>query len=222
MQAHNAARGCVRHAQGAPCAAAGCDTAIAGDAKGRPRTHDTSRRFTKADVTTLSHSPRLPTTLLAPSPPAYAGLRPLDAPVFLRGPVVHGFGRGSKQLGIPTANLDALALGSLVDGLPAGIYFGWASVGSSPEVYKMVMSIGWCVRRRREDSGSGAAGRVAGEAYGTGLRSFGRPTTHTPPRAPPLPCRAGTRTTRTSAGPSSRTCCTCLSATFTTRSCGWW
>jgi FAD synthase len=62
--------------------------------------------------------------------------------------VVHGFGRGSKQLGIPTANLDADALGPVVDALPAGIYFGWASVGADPAVHKMVMSVGWCVRLR--------------------------------------------------------------------------
>lgn len=61
------------------------------------------------------------------------------------GPVVRGFGRGSKQLGIPTANLDAEAQGGIVSDLAAGIYFGWASVGTSPEVYKMVTSIGWCV-----------------------------------------------------------------------------
>ncbi|KAF7200378.1 riboflavin kinase [Nothobranchius furzeri] len=63
-------------------------------------------------------------------------------PYFCRGQVVRGFGRGSKELGIPTANFPD----SVVDSLPAdirtGIYYGWASVGNS-NVYKMVMSIGW-------------------------------------------------------------------------------
>uniref|UniRef100_A0A2K5EQ99 Riboflavin kinase n=1 Tax=Aotus nancymaae TaxID=37293 RepID=A0A2K5EQ99_AOTNA len=56
--------------------------------------------------------------------------------------VVHGFGRGSKQLGIPTTNFPE----QVVDNLPAdiftGINYGWASVGSG-DVHKMVVSIGW-------------------------------------------------------------------------------
>uniref|UniRef100_A0AAQ5XFK5 Riboflavin kinase n=1 Tax=Amphiprion ocellaris TaxID=80972 RepID=A0AAQ5XFK5_AMPOC len=63
-------------------------------------------------------------------------------PYFCRGEVIRGFGRGSKELGIPTANFSD----SVVDHLPAdvatGIYYGWACVGNG-NVYKMVMSIGW-------------------------------------------------------------------------------
>uniref|UniRef100_H2SAM8 Riboflavin kinase n=1 Tax=Takifugu rubripes TaxID=31033 RepID=H2SAM8_TAKRU len=63
-------------------------------------------------------------------------------PYFCRGEVIRGFGRGSKELGIPTANFPD----SVVDNLPAdistGIYYGWASL-SNGDVYKMVMSIGW-------------------------------------------------------------------------------
>ncbi|XP_056888437.1 riboflavin kinase [Takifugu flavidus] len=63
-------------------------------------------------------------------------------PYFCRGEVIRGFGRGSKELGIPTANFPD----SVVDNLPAdistGIYYGWASLGNG-DVYKMVMSIGW-------------------------------------------------------------------------------
>jgi hypothetical protein len=75
--------------------------------------------------------------------------------VRLRGTVVKGFGRGSKELGVPTANLDPEALGSSLDGVQPGVYFGWASVGASGEVYKMVMSIGWCVWRARGEGGGG-------------------------------------------------------------------
>lgn len=70
-------------------------------------------------------------------------MRLLSTPLELRGVVVKGFGRGSRELGIPTANLDAESLGSALDGVEAGIYAGWASVGTSPVVHKMVMSIGW-------------------------------------------------------------------------------
>ncbi|CAN9513172.1 unnamed protein product [Ophioblennius macclurei] len=63
-------------------------------------------------------------------------------PYFCRGEVIQGFGRGSKELGIPTANFPD----SVVDCLPAdistGIYYGWACVGNG-DLYKMVMSIGW-------------------------------------------------------------------------------
>jgi riboflavin kinase len=41
---------------------------------------------------------------------AEAGVIPLDTPLRLKGTVVKGFGRGSAQLGIPTANLDSASL----------------------------------------------------------------------------------------------------------------
>lgn len=55
---------------------------------------------------------------------------PLSPFIYLGGPVVNGFGRGSKTLGIPTANLE------ITDGpakreaekLAPGIYFGWAGL----------------------------------------------------------------------------------------------
>jgi FAD synthase len=87
----------------------------------------------------------------------YTELRALPVRVALAGEVVKGFGRGSKELGIPTANLDADALGDALAALPTGIYLGWASVrvpeiegdggsggdGGSARVHKMVMSVGW-------------------------------------------------------------------------------
>ncbi|KAJ3159881.1 riboflavin kinase, partial [Irineochytrium annulatum] len=63
-----------------------------------------------------------------------------------------GFGRGSKELGIPTANLpeEAAQLASRV--LKSGIYYGWASLPSlaregqeatEDRCWPMVMSFGW-------------------------------------------------------------------------------
>jgi FAD synthase len=72
----------------------------------------------------------------------YSGATVLAPPLLMSGPVVKGFGRGSKELGIPTANLDAAALPEAAT-CHTGVYYGWASVGSSPRVYQMVMSIGW-------------------------------------------------------------------------------
>lgn len=64
-------------------------------------------------------------------------------PYFTAGVVIKGFGRGSKDLGIPTANFSE----DVVDKLPAeiecGVYYGWAQVGNDNNVYEMVMSIGW-------------------------------------------------------------------------------
>jgi hypothetical protein len=47
------------------------------------------------------------------------------APIRLAGPVVAGFGRGSKQLGVPTANISPAELAAALDALPSGVYFGW-------------------------------------------------------------------------------------------------
>ena len=69
---------------------------------------------------------------------------PLEKPMRLAGPVVRGFGRGSKLLGIPTANLDCDALGpALSHAATTGIYVAWASLGTNGPVYKAVLSIGY-------------------------------------------------------------------------------
>ncbi|CAG8518501.1 5397_t:CDS:2 [Ambispora gerdemannii] len=72
-------------------------------------------------------------------------------PIRMKGEVVKGFGRGSKELGIPTANLSEDAIDALCKGVSTGIYYGWAQVvGKGGEndfpttpVYPMVMSLGW-------------------------------------------------------------------------------
>lgn len=69
------------------------------------------------------------------------GTLPID-PWCIGGPVIKGFGRGSKVLGIPTANLSTEGYSDLLMEHPAGVYFGWAGL-SARGVYKMVMSIGW-------------------------------------------------------------------------------
>lgn len=62
-------------------------------------------------------------------------------PYFSKGMVVKGFGRGGKQLGMPTANLDSDAVKELPEALGTGVYYGFARVNAG-EVYRMVMSIG--------------------------------------------------------------------------------
>lgn len=58
------------------------------------------------------------------------------------GPVIKGFGRGSKVLGIPTANLPTTSFSSILSNCVCGIYLGWAGL-SNRGVFKMVMSVGW-------------------------------------------------------------------------------
>ncbi|VDM31404.1 unnamed protein product [Hydatigera taeniaeformis] len=58
------------------------------------------------------------------------------------GTVVAGFGRGSRELGIPTANLDDTVIENLPSLMSTGVYAGWAQVGNG-DVHKMVMSLGW-------------------------------------------------------------------------------
>ena len=84
---------------------------------------------------------------------AFESVLPLNPAVRLGGPVVRGFGRGSKTLGVPTANLDVAPIKKESDALAPGIYFGWAGLrgnandANSPSIENviapMVMSIGW-------------------------------------------------------------------------------
>jgi riboflavin kinase len=69
--------------------------------------------------------------------------------IHLEGEVIVGFGRGSKQLGVPTANINPGPLQEKLERMPAGVYFGWAKLDAgenAPEVdnqvHKMVMNIG--------------------------------------------------------------------------------
>ena len=72
------------------------------------------------------------------SPEGYA-IRALSSPLHLEGSVIAGFGRGSKELGCPTANINCV---DAITDVPPGIYFGWASLNGA-RWEQMVMSIGW-------------------------------------------------------------------------------
>ncbi|KAL2650444.1 hypothetical protein R1flu_018572 [Riccia fluitans] len=66
---------------------------------------------------------------------------PMD-PWYICGTVIKGYGRGSKVLGIPTANLPTAAFASQLAGHVCGIYLGWAALAGRG-IFKMVMSVGW-------------------------------------------------------------------------------
>jgi riboflavin kinase len=67
-------------------------------------------------------------------------------PIRMVSTVVRGFGRGSSDLGIPTANLDREGGkfgGASFEELPTGIYWGFGRIGEDPFVYKTACSIGY-------------------------------------------------------------------------------
>jgi len=62
---------------------------------------------------------------------------------FMAGEVVVGFGRGSSKMGVPTANINPAEIMEQIDGLPKGVYFGWAQLeGEGGPAHEMVMNIG--------------------------------------------------------------------------------
>ena len=73
---------------------------------------------------------------VGPLPAALGGKLPS-----LRGPVAEGFGRGSRKLGIPTANLPCSLFQKQLAELPCGVYVGWAAVRG--DVHKCVANIGF-------------------------------------------------------------------------------
>lgn len=109
-------------------------------------------------------------------PPCYALAA---APVYLSGNVVTGFGRGSKQLGVPTANIPPGPLASQLANLPNGVYFGWAQLEPVPgspavdaQVHKMVMNIG---RRPTVNAGNEEASVEAHILHAYGADFYGQP-----------------------------------------------
>jgi len=98
-----------------------------------------------------SERPKLVGSSSGPEPPF---------PIYLKGIVSRGFGRGSKQLGCPTANLPDESFAPYANDLYNGVFFGYASVNLPDEaqnpvgsntgekeehekVWPMVMSVGW-------------------------------------------------------------------------------
>jgi len=62
----------------------------------------------------------------------------------LEAPVVTGFGRGSKQMGVPTANLDPELCGgeAFLSTLPLGVFFGWAKLADESAWHECVLNVG--------------------------------------------------------------------------------
>ncbi|OMH82050.1 Riboflavin kinase [Zancudomyces culisetae] len=64
-------------------------------------------------------------------------------PIYLESKVISGYGRGGKELGIPTANMCEQAVEQALDSVSTGIYFGLCKIESEDVIRPMVMSLGW-------------------------------------------------------------------------------
>jgi len=73
--------------------------------------------------------------------PLYSNQEILEEPILLAAEVIHGFKRGSKELGIPTANLAMDQLGEKAESLNCGIYYGHSILEGV--TYPSVLSVGW-------------------------------------------------------------------------------
>ena len=70
----------------------------------------------------------------------------LAAPLGLRGPVARGYGRGGKDLGVPTANLPEDLFGDALRTVDAGVYGAWATLardGPAAEPRPAVVNVGY-------------------------------------------------------------------------------
>ena len=76
------------------------------------------------------------TASVSPLPASLNGAMP-----GLCGPVANGYGRGSRKLGIPTANLPCSLFQAQLEELPCGVYIGWAGVRGG--VHKSVCNVGF-------------------------------------------------------------------------------
>lgn len=71
------------------------------------------------------------------------GIEWLSEPIVVRGIVQRGFGRGSRDLGTPTANLPGALLDSVENAWRDGVYLGFGRVPKlSKSVFKMVANLG--------------------------------------------------------------------------------
>ncbi|OSX73407.1 hypothetical protein BU14_0352s0026 [Porphyra umbilicalis] len=128
-----------RAARGPPLGGAPC----------RPLPPPPTARCPPTPPATSWRAPPPPPPLPPPPPIASSSLDTLAVladPLRLAGAVATGFGRGSRQLGTPTANLaPSAAAGPAVAAAPDGVYVGWARIPSRAggAVLPAVVNVGY-------------------------------------------------------------------------------
>lgn len=99
-------------------------------------------------------------TLILPQvPPRYAFP---GAPLQLAGDVTTGFGRGSRDLGFPTANLPPSPLQEQLQDLPSGVYFGWEPL---QQACYLILDLGLPHRQSAVRAAAGAAAAPAKRCF---------------------------------------------------------
>lgn len=66
-------------------------------------------------------------------------------PIQFEGVVIKGFGRGSTQLGCPTANISIEPYRDVLDTIDTGVYWGFGRIGDDKQSnrYVCAINIGW-------------------------------------------------------------------------------
>ena len=87
---------------------------------------------------------RPPTQITRPSTRLHAGgdWQPCERRFAIRGPVAKGYGRGGKELGFATANLDADIIGDVLGDLEKGVYAAFYQTVASGEPKRAVVNVG--------------------------------------------------------------------------------
>ncbi|CAM9190049.1 unnamed protein product [Chrysoparadoxa australica] len=112
--------------------------------------------------------------------------RACQSVMYLSGVVSQGYGRGSKKLGVPTANLPASQFTSQLEGVQNGVYFGWGQVDKGAEkvapcvqqvVHKVVANVGYSPTFEGQENPEKIAeahlisyGEDQGDFYGSNMR----------------------------------------------------
>jgi len=97
----------------------------------------------------------------------------------LSGPVASGYGRGSRKLGFPTANLPCSLFQGSLEELDTGVYTGWASLRG--KVHKCVANVGFAPSFEGQENpekiveaviltSEGVVADLGGDFYGETLR----------------------------------------------------
>lgn len=87
--------------------------------------------------------PRLHTTAMKQEMSSVSRIEWLKQPIVVRGNVQRGFGRGSRDLGTPTANLPGHLLRGCAEAKRDGVYLGFGRVPKyGDQVVKMVANLG--------------------------------------------------------------------------------
>ena len=95
--------------------------------------------------TRLVHNYRFDNLMMASNPPIWSSIDSfsiLSRSILIIGKVAKGYGRGSKKLGVPTANIPYFDKELTENSFQNGVYFGWGKIASDTNIYPVIANIG--------------------------------------------------------------------------------